>query len=283
MLKTAAKRMLRAGGRLTSGDPARRVTVLCYHSVHPTHPFRSATPELFAKHLAWLQSHCDIVPFANVLAATTSIRSRPAVSITFDDGHDDNHTYALPALKDAGLSATFFLTAGLLEKDPVVIERFRSLRRCDVERIRGLEWSQVCEMLDEGMEVGAHTYSHPNLARLGRSDLQHELAGAKQIIEDRLQREITSLAYPFGKPRVHLTDLAIEMASESGYRFGGAIVTRAVRATDPALRIPRIFVTHDPVELLREKVLGHWDPIGFLQEHSPLWLSRLVSPVDFAY
>lgn len=213
MLKTAAKRMLRAGGRLTSGD----------------------------------------------------------------------HTSVLPALKDAGLSATFFLTAGLIEKDPVVIERFLSLRRCDVERSRGLEWSQVCEMLEEGMEVGAHTYSHPNLARLGRSALHHELVDAKRIIEDHLQREITSLAYPFGKPRVHLSDATVAMAGESGYGLGAAIVTRSVRATDPALRIPRMFVTHDPVELLREKVLGYWDPIGVLQERSPLWLSRLVSPVDFAY
>jgi hypothetical protein len=93
---------------------------------------------------------------------------------------------------------------------------------------------------------------------------------------------ITPPAYPFGKPRVHLTDLALEMARErAGYRFGGAIVTRAVRGTGPPLRVPRIFVTHDPVGLLREKVLGHWDPIGFWQEHSPLWLSRLVSSVAF--
>lgn len=283
MLKTAAKRMLRAGGRLTSGDPGRRVTVLCYHSVHPTIPFRSATPELFARHLAWLERHCDVVPFADALAATGSARRRPTVSITFDDGHEDNHTYVLPALKDAGMSATFFLTAGLIEKDPAVIERFRRLRRCDAESIRALEWSQVREMLDEGMDVGAHTYSHPNLARLGPSDLRHEIADAKGIIESRLQREITSIAYPFGKPKVHFTDLAVEMAQESGYRFGAAIVTRAVRRTDPALRIPRIFVSHDPVDLLREKVLGHWDVIGFLQERSPLWLSRLVSPMDFTY
>jgi peptidoglycan/xylan/chitin deacetylase (PgdA/CDA1 family) len=283
MLKVAAKRMLRAGGKLASGDPTRRVTVLCYHSVHPTHPFRSATPELFGQHLSWLEDNCDVVPFTDVVAATTAERRRPAVSITFDDGYDDNHAYVLPALKASGMSATFFVTAGFVDRDPVVIERFRYLRRCDSDHIRPLEWSQVREILDEGMEVGAHTYSHPNLARVGPSDLKHELAGAKLIIEDQLQTGITSLAYPFGKPRVHFTNLTVEMAQESGYRFGAAIVTRAVRETDPVLRIPRIFVTNDPVELLREKVLGYWDPIGFMQERTPLWLSRLVSPVDFNY
>ena len=208
---------------------------------------------------------------------------RPSVAITFDDGHEDNHRFAFPRLQAQGLTATFFLTAGLMEKDPDVVDRFERIRQCDYEAIRPMEWSQVKEMVHGGMDVGAHSYSHRNFARLGSSELQHELAGAKQIIEERLDMEVTSLAYPFGKPRIHFSDVAVGMARAAGYRQATATVKRGVRSTDSAFRTPRMFVTQDSVDELRDKVLGQWDIIGTLQEHSPVWLSKLVSPIDFTY
>lgn len=285
LLKATLKRALGKGRRLLGARSVLtgRVVVLCYHSVHPSNSFRSATPELFGEHLDWLKQNCDVIPFTEVLPATLSRNQRPTVAITFDDGHGDNHRFAFPRLKAHSLTATFFLTAGLMEKDPDVVHRFERLRQCDYEAIRPLEWSQVKEMLHEGMDVGGHSYTHRNLARLGRSELQHELTDTKQIIEERLDVAITSLAYPFGKPRIHFTDFVVEMARAAGYRQATATVKRGVRSTDPALRIPRMFVTQDSVQELREKVLGHWDSIGILQEHSPLWLSKLVSPTDFAY
>ena len=285
LLKATIKRAFGTGRRLLGARTVApgRVVVLCYHSIHPSKPFRSATPELFGEHLAWLKQNCDVIPFTDVLPATLSRKRRPSVAITFDDGHEDNHRFAFPLLKDNRLTATFFLTAGLLEKDSHVIDRFERIRQCDYDAIRPLDWSQVEEMLQEGMQVGAHSYSHRNFARLGRSELQHELADAKQIIEERLGVNVTSLAYPFGKPRIHFTDSAVGMARAAGYEQATATVKRGVRSTDPALRIPRMFVTQDSVEELEEKVRGHWDAIGVLQEHSPVWLSKLVSPVDFAY
>jgi peptidoglycan/xylan/chitin deacetylase (PgdA/CDA1 family) len=283
MLRSATKRILRVSGKLIAGDPAGRVIVLCYHSVHPSNAFRSATPDLFDQHLEWIRQHCDVVPLTEVLRATVSANRRPTVSITFDDGHEDNHRFAFPRLKDHGLSATFFLTAGLIEKDPAVVGRFQRLRHSDYESIRPMEWTQVVEMLHDGMDVGAHSYSHKNLVRLGRSELRHELVDAKHIIEERTGEQTISLAYPFGKPRIHFTDQAVEMAQEAGYRLAAAIVKRGVRRTDSVLRIPRMYVSHDSVDVLREKILGYWDAIGILQEHSPLWLSRLVSPTDFTF
>jgi peptidoglycan/xylan/chitin deacetylase (PgdA/CDA1 family) len=285
VLKTNIKRALRTGTRLMGarGVGSGRVVVLCYHSIHPSNPFRSATPELFVEHLAWLKEHCDVIPFTQVLPATITRSPRPSVAITFDDGHEDNHRFAFPSLKAHGLTATFFLTAGLMEKDPDVVHRFELIRQCDYEAIRPMEWSQVQEMVHEAMDVGAHSYSHRNFARLRRAELEHELTDARQIIEERLDIEVTSLAYPFGKPRIHVTDSVMEMARAAGYSRATATVKRGVRTTDPALRIPRMFVTQDSVEELRDKVLGQWDALGVMQEHSPLWLSKLLSPTDFAY
>jgi peptidoglycan/xylan/chitin deacetylase (PgdA/CDA1 family) len=282
MLKTVLKRALRIIGKNLPSRRSRRVIVLCYHSIHPSKPFLSATPELFSQHLEWLREHCEVVPFSEIPSAGGAGHSRPAVAITFDDGHEDNHRFALPILKEHGLSATFFLTAGLLEKDPEVVHRFEQLRHAEYEDIRPLEWSQVREMLSDGMNVGAHSYSHRNLARLGSSELRHEMLDAKGILEERLQLEIETLAYPFGKPRIHFTESAVAMAKKTGYKLAAAIVTRGVRETDSPFRIPRIY-GYGSLDLLREKVAGDWDLVGLVQERSPLWLTRMISPIDFAY
>src|SRR5688500_2589614 len=77
----------------------RRVVALCHHSVHPNRWIASASPELFDEQLAWLAEACTCVPFKDVPRyAQTNASEKPVVSITFDDGYDDNHEYALPLL-----------------------------------------------------------------------------------------------------------------------------------------------------------------------------------------
>jgi peptidoglycan/xylan/chitin deacetylase (PgdA/CDA1 family) len=149
------------------------------------------------------------------------------------------------------------------------------------DHIRPLSWDQVKEMLETGMEVGAHTDSHPNLVRLDERGLERELGQSRHLLEDRLRRAVTMMAYPFGRPRVHFTASVESAVQRAGYDLAGAIGTRGVRKTDRPLSVPRIFVTNDSVEVLREKVLGVWDLIGIVRERMPLALSRVVSPADF--
>jgi peptidoglycan/xylan/chitin deacetylase (PgdA/CDA1 family) len=276
------KDLLRIAGRASLPKTGRRVVALCYHSVHPSIPFRSAEPGLFSDHLEWLAEHCDCVPFNELLTAwDRQSGSRPVVSITFDDGYADNHEYALPLLVKNHIPATFFLTTGLLNRDASTIERFQRLWGTNRDLIQPLAWDQVTEFLETGMEVGAHTDSHPNLARLDERGLERELGQSKHMLEDRLGRAVTMMAYPFGRPRVHFTADVERAVQRAGYGLAGAIGTRGIRETDDPLSVPRIFVTNDSVEELSEKVLGVWDLIGIVREKMPLALSRVVSPADF--
>lgn len=268
-------------GRLGAGSGARAV-VLCYHSIHPTKTFASATPGVFADHVDWLAANCDVLPLDQIFrAAATHGGARPAVAITFDDGYLDNYEYAFPLLHERRFPATFFVTAGLLEKDPVVVARTQMLRRSTLEEVQPLEWAQVRAMDAAGMGIGAHTYSHPNLAAASRSKARDELQRSKHIIEDRLGTRVMSMAYPFGKPGRHFTSDTVALAEQAGYEFACAVLFRAVRASDSRFAIPRLIVARDSVEALREKVLGAWDLIGVWQERCPLWVARLVSPEDF--
>jgi peptidoglycan/xylan/chitin deacetylase (PgdA/CDA1 family) len=241
--------------------------VLCYHSVSTEPRTVSATPEVFAQHLQWLRAHCEIVPFTHVADAARPQRpGRPVVAITFDDGYGDNYEYAFPLLRRHGVRATFFVTAGLLEKDPQVMTRFR-------QDLPPLEWDQVREMRRAGMDVGTHTYSHPNLSRLDRAAVEDELRRSKLIVEERLGDAVTAMAYPFGIPRRHFTRETMAIASAVGYRYAAAITFRAVRPSPCPLAIPRLPVPPAAgVRVLHDLVFGAWDLLGLWQERAPVAL-----------
>jgi peptidoglycan/xylan/chitin deacetylase (PgdA/CDA1 family) len=257
---------------------------LCYHSIHPSLPFASASPAEFERHLEWLSERCDVISFRSVHEATAdSTRERPAVAITFDDGYADNHEFALPLLQKFRLPATIFLTAGFVEADPAVQARFDALRGTSAGETRPLAWTQVRELRAAGIEIGGHTYSHPNLLRLDPDRARAELRDSKQLIEDRLQDAVDLLAYPFGKLRRHFSQQTTEIARETGYSRAAAVLFRSTRPADDPLALPRFFTTDDTVAELNRKVRGDWDLLGYWQEYAPPRLARLVSPGDFRF
>ncbi|HTD47392.1 MAG TPA: polysaccharide deacetylase family protein [bacterium] len=267
------KEMLVAAGRqLVVAKRSSRVVILCYHSVS-TASFASATPQEFEQHLRWLRTHCEIVPFRR--AAETAggpPGDRPAVAITFDDGYADNYEYAFPLLQSYEVPATFFLTAGLLERHPRVVERFQTLYHA--RDIRPLEWAQVREMRSAGMEFGAHTYSHPNLRRLTRSAAETELRQSKAILEDHLSERVGAMAYPFGIPRRHFTPETMDLAAAAGYDCAAAITLRALQRSHSRLAIPRFPVSRGGLGTLTDMIAGAWDLFGVWQERAPLALQH---------
>jgi len=261
----------RWGGRWMSGNGAPRVAILNYHSIHPEKRFRSATPELFERHLDWLRLQVDVIRFEQVLEAASRPRTRPAVAITFDDGYADNYEYAYPALVRHSFPATFFLTAGLLDKDSAVVDRFRAMRASDYEAIRPLAWRQVREMHRAGMSIGAHTYSHPNLAGLSRGDAYRELVQARRVIEDRLGEAVHAVAYPCGAPGKHVTPQTMELAAAAGFEYAAMVWFRAVDPSDSPFGIPRFDVSHDTEGVLWQKLHGWWDYVGWWQKNRRSW------------
>jgi peptidoglycan/xylan/chitin deacetylase (PgdA/CDA1 family) len=263
--------LLAFGRKAIAPRASARVVVFCYHSIHPTASFRSATPDLFSRHLLWLKRHCTIVPFEDAVRTAQGPRpGRPVVAITFDDGFADNFEYAFPLLQEHAVPATFFLTVGLLERNPVVIERLRGLWNARPGEIRPMTWAAAREMRRAGMAVGAHTYNHPNLARLDRRAAEQEVRRSKEILEDRLGAPVRLMAYPFGTPKRHFTDETVGVVSDAGYEYAAAVTWRGVRAADSRFRVPRFTCDGDDVGTLRDMVSGAWDLLGVCQELAPL-------------
>jgi peptidoglycan/xylan/chitin deacetylase (PgdA/CDA1 family) len=283
-IKRALLRTASSVPRDPNGRVGRRIAVLCYHSIHPTRWIASANPELFEAHLTWLAENCTCVHFRDIPRfVREGSPGRPVVAITFDDGYDDNHDFALPLLDRFGLPATFFITPGFIENDPEVVAKFEKALRSRDRDFRPMSWSQVTELRDAGMEIGAHTYSHPNLSLLPASRVTWELAHSKEVLERELGEEVGSLAYPFGKPRRHITDETLSIAAATGYQQAGVVLHRGVRRSDPMMRIPRFNIVKDSVDEVRARVWGNLDIVGIAQAWSPRWLAELVSPEDFRF
>jgi peptidoglycan/xylan/chitin deacetylase (PgdA/CDA1 family) len=84
---------------------------------------------------------------------------------------------------------------------------------------RSMSWEQMREAQAGGIEIGAHSASHPCLTRVDMTKLRRELEVPKREIEAQLGVECPSLAYPFGGQQAFSPQVT-EMARDAGYRVG---------------------------------------------------------------
>ncbi len=77
---------------------------------------------------------------------------------------------------------------------------------------------QVKQMRAAGMEIGGHTKSHPILSRISDATAQEEISGGKAFLENLLQEEITSFAYPNGKPKQDYDNRHALMVKDAGFQ-----------------------------------------------------------------
>ena len=100
------------------------LTVLMYHRVLPDRLVRRyplsnlvVRESNFARQMRWLSRNVDVVPVRDALKGSCgpTMRGRPRVALTFDDGYRDNLEVAVPHLTRHGMKATFFVTTGFVE------------------------------------------------------------------------------------------------------------------------------------------------------------------------
>lgn len=84
--------------------------------------------------------------------------------------------------------------------------------------------AQVLAMHRAGMQIGAHTVSHPILARLTDEQARQEIQGSKHFLEQLLGERVGLFAYPNGKPGEDYTPATVEVVR--GLDFDAAVSTR---------------------------------------------------------
>src|SRR5437773_3030398 len=121
------------------------------------------------------------------------------IAITFDDGPDPRWTpKVLDILKAANVKAAFFLVGVNAERYPSLVRR----------------------IVDEGHEIGNHTYYHPNLALCWPEHIRLELNATQLLLETITGRATTLFRPPYAADTgpTQLSELApLKIAEELNY------------------------------------------------------------------
>ena len=98
---------------------------------------------------------------------------------------------------------------------------------------------EVKALRQADMQIGAHTVSHPILARLPAATAQQEIAGSKLFLEQLLSERVSLFAYPNGKLGDDYTPDNVDAVRRLG--FDAAVSTQwgASRRGDDVLQLRR--------------------------------------------
>jgi len=98
---------------------------------------------------------------------------------------------------------------------------------------------QLLHLRNEGVEIGAHTHTHPILASLENGDAYFEISNSKKILETIIGGTVNYFAYPNGKQGQDFCDEHASMVEEIGFRAAFSTMVGVSDVNTDRYRIPR--------------------------------------------
>ncbi len=220
-----------------------RSAILTYHSLDDTGSVISPPPEVFRRQIESLAgSGIPLVPLDRVASSPGSI------ALTFDDGYRNLAEHAFPVLDHFRVPATVFVVSrycGLMNRWP-------SQSPGTVPEMPLLSWDQLAAV-PAGVEIGAHTATHPRLSALPADECDREMHECREEIQQRLTRPVRWLAYPYGS-------CSARVRSSAGRHFELAVGT-SLRFVSPGvspLDLPRIDMFYFRERPSLERLFSPW-------------------------
>ena len=99
--------------------------------------------------------------------------------------------------------------------------------------------AQVRQLAEAGMEIGAHTVSHPILLKLSDAAARNEIDGSRQALQAITGKDIRAFAYPNGKPGEDYTARDRDIVESLGFETGLSTTWGAASATSDRFQLPR--------------------------------------------
>jgi peptidoglycan/xylan/chitin deacetylase (PgdA/CDA1 family) len=139
----------------------------------PATPAPAATPAMA------LPADANVPPPAGQVKNTYSQChvDGPYIAMTFDDGpHIENTPRLLDMLKERGIKATFFVVGQCAAEYPDIMKR----------------------IVAEGHEIGNHSWSHPQLSKMGEGPVTDQIQRTHDVIEQTTGIAPKLLRPPYG-------------------------------------------------------------------------------------
>ncbi|MCX6258976.1 MAG: polysaccharide deacetylase family protein [Bacteroidia bacterium] len=234
------------------------IPILMYHKI-PDTPIESQhktfiPKKKFIKHLQFFKlrgltsmTFKDYRDFVNGDRAISEFPKKPFI-ITFDDGYEDNYRNLLPLTRKFGFKGVLFLLG-----DFSIMNNTWDLGENPQDN-RLMSAGQKKEFADSGWEIGAHTLTHSDMTKLPDHRAIFEMKESKALLEEKLQTDIISFAYPFGI----YNDQVQKMVKESGFEFGISTDTGGIFIEDDPYAIFRINMFPNESCFSLYKKTSHW-------------------------
>jgi len=97
----------------------------------------------------------------------------------------------------------------------------------------------VRSLANYGIEVGAHTITHPILARTSADDAWREIEEGKRALESVAGRPVTLFAYPNGRPGDDYGREHVRMVREAGFTAAVSTAWGAAHRASDRMQLPR--------------------------------------------
>lgn len=201
------------------GPAAAQVPAVMYHA----HPNLGYVRDNFTAHLDYLAANSfstiTLDEFYDWRVNDGILPYRP-ILLTVDDNYILGYTEMYPALASRGMVATNYThTRGIGMGAPKA------------------SWQQVAEMDAAGVFlVEAHTQTHPRLTTITGTQLQQEVAGARQDIAINVGGKVSNhFAYPYGS----YDTTVIAALQAAGYKTGMTTKTGLNTRTTPLFELQR--------------------------------------------
>jgi len=102
-----------------------------------------------------------------------------------------------------------------------------------------LETSQVRELSQSGIEIGAHTITHPSLKSTDAATAANEITEGKRHLEDIICTKVRSFAFPNGKPGVDYDPVHVELVRDAGFDCAVSTTCGVASSSSDILQLPR--------------------------------------------
>ncbi len=208
---------------------AGQVNSFIYHRFGETrYPSTNISADVFTQQLEYVKAQgIEVISLAEVVKRLNSGKDLPehAVSFCVDDAFRSLYDVGMPIIRKYGIPLTLFVNTAAVGTSGY------------------LNWTELKELLAEGVEIGNHTDTHAYLVELKPGEtpqqwnkrVREDILRAQKLFEKHLGIKPTLFAYPYGE----YSPAVVAIIKKLGFTAAFAQQSGVIYSADNLYNLPR--------------------------------------------